>query len=114
MAEVELYRRTLHTTHTVNVDVIATLVHVDVEALLAVDFDVVDAVAEVARGRLTSLRLRDPKVSGQVSASVDSVDAGPLFGREGTLLLGERLTFDPGLQILSDAQEQSVTRIRPT
>jgi hypothetical protein len=53
-------------------------------------------------------------VSGQVSASVDSVDAGPLFGREGTLLLGERLTFDPGLQILSDAQEQSVTRIRPT
>jgi hypothetical protein len=113
-ADVELFRRTLHTTHTVNVDVIAALMHVDVETVLAVDFVVADAYADVERGRLTALRLRDPKVTGELVARVDRVATDALLRREGTLLLGGQLAFDPPWQILSDADERSVTRLLPT
>jgi hypothetical protein len=114
MADVELFRRTLHTTHTVDVDVIATLMHVEVQAVLAVDYVVADALANVEQGRLTGLRLRDPKVSGEVVVRVDKVATEPLLRREGTLLLGGELSFDPPRQILSNDDDRSVTRLLPT
>jgi hypothetical protein len=105
-ADVTLYQRKLHTTHTVTVDVLATLVRFEVEAVLAVDFAVMDASAEVTQGRLGALTMRDPALAGELSMRVDGVDTGPLCHREGTLHLGGRVPFDPPRQILADREEQ--------
>jgi hypothetical protein len=113
-ADVVLYRRTLHTTHTVDVQVVAGVLRTSLEIVVAADFDVVDARADVSRGRLCALSLRDPAIAGRVSARVDGVETDELCRRDGTLRLGGRLTFDPALQILSDADERSVTRLAPT
>jgi hypothetical protein len=113
-ADVALGRRTLHSTHTVDVKVVAGVLTTLFEMVVAVDFDVVDARAEVTRGQLTALGLRDPAVAGRVSARVDGVETGELCRRTGVLRLGRRMDFDPALQILSEAGQLAVTRVRVT
>lgn len=113
-ADVALYRRTLHTTHTVDVEVVAGIVTTFLEVVVAVDFDVVDARADVSRGRLSALSLRDPTIAGRVSARVDGVETGELCRRDGILRLGGRLTFDPELQILSDTDQGHVAMMSAT
>jgi hypothetical protein len=113
-ADVALYRRTLHTTHTVDVEVVAGIVTTSLEIVVAVDFDVVDARADVTSGRLSVLSLRDPTIAGRVSARVDGVETGELCRRDGILRLGGRLMFDPALQILADTDQGLVATTSTT
>jgi hypothetical protein len=113
-ADVALGRRTLHSTHTVDVKVVAGVLTTAFEIVVAVDFDVVDARAEVAAGRLRALSVRDPGVAGRVSARADGVETGELCRRTGVLRLGRRMDFDPALQILSEVERQKVSRVGAT
>jgi hypothetical protein len=114
MKDVRLYQRKLHTAHAVTIHVLSTLVRFEVEAVLAVDLSVMDAVAEVAQGRLRSLTMRDPALAAELSARVDGVDTGPLCHREGTFDLGGRVVFDPPRRILAGEGQQGVPVTTPT
>ena len=111
---VALARRTLHATHTVEVTTVGGIVTPSLEFVVAVDFDVVDARADVTRGRLSALSLQDPVVTGRVFARVDGVPTGDMLPQTATLKLGGRRVYRPPLPILSADEEADVGRLLPT
>jgi hypothetical protein len=112
--DVVLARRTLHATHTVEVTAIGGIVTPSLEFVVAVDFLVVDARADVSRGRLAALSLSDPVVTGRVYARVDGVPTGDMLPQTATLRLGGLREYRPPLQILSSDEEADATRLLPT
>lgn len=111
--DVVLAQRTLHATHTVEVTTVGGMVTPSIEFVVAVDFVVVDARADVTCGRLSALTLQDPVVTGRVYARVDGVPTGDLLPRTATLQLGGRRTYQPPLRILSTDEEADATRLLP-
>lgn len=112
--DVVLAQRTLHATHTVEVTTVGGILTPSIEFVVAVDFMVVDARADVTRGRLSALAVQDPVVTGRVYARVDGVPTGDALPRTATLQLGGRRTYQPPLQILSSDEEADVARLLPT
>jgi hypothetical protein len=99
-APVHLAEHTVHVQHAVDVDISSPVFRIVLPFVLEIDFTVVSADGMVTGGRLTELELADPQVVGRVRAR-DQV----VYEEKGALHLGHKVSLDPGLRLLSEAEE---------
>jgi hypothetical protein len=106
---VHLFRHTIHLHHSVDVEAVAPAFRIKLPFELNIDIDVVAADATVADGRLRSLSLPDPTLTGTVTVHSEKV-----YEQKGVLLLGRTLGFDPPRAILPEQEELDLRAGRAT
>jgi hypothetical protein len=106
---VHLFRHTIHLHHSVDVEAVAPAFRIKLPFELDIDIDVVAADAAVADGRLRSLSLPDPALTGTVTVHAEKV-----YEQKGVLRIGRTLPFDPPRALLPEQEERALRAGRAT